>query len=71
MIVPAGSTLPDETFTLSGDSPTDAVAVELSVESGPGASGAVAGEDFAEVVDFTLSIPNGQTSATRVRATLA
>ena len=52
------------TGTLSGDSPTGAVAVELSVESGPGASGAVAGEDFAEVVDFTLSIPNGQTSAT-------
>ena len=59
-----GATQIGVTGTLSGDSPTGAVAVELSVESGPGASGAVAGEDFADVVDFTLSIPSGQTSAT-------
>ena len=58
---PTGITV---TGTLTGETPTAAVEVTLSVESGTGADGAVAGADFAPVEEFGLTIPVGQASAT-------
>ena len=58
---PTGITV---TGTLTGETPTAAVEVTLSVESGTGADGAVAGADFAPVEEFGLTIPVGDVSAT-------
>ena len=58
---PTGITV---TGTLAGETPTGAVEVTLSVESGTGADGAAGGADFAPVEEFGLTIPVGQASAT-------
>ena len=58
---PTGITV---TGTLAGETPTAAVEVTLSVESGTGADGAAGGADFAPVEEFGLTIPVGQASAT-------
>ena len=58
---PTGITV---TGTLAGETPTAAVEVTLSVESGTGADGAAAGADFAPVEEFGLTIPVGDVSAT-------
>ena len=60
----AGATTVTVTGTLSGDTPTGATAITLSVASGAGDTGAVSGTDFTAVDDFQLTIAVGQTSAT-------
>ena len=60
----AGATTVTVTGTLSGDTPTGATEITLSVASGAGDTGAVSGTDFTAVDDFQLTIAAGQTSAT-------
>ena len=60
----AGATTVTVTGTLSGDTPTGATEITLSVDTGAGDTGAVSGTDFTALDDFQLTIAAGQTSAT-------
>ena len=59
----AGATTVQVTGTLSGEARSGVTDVTLSVGSGTTGTDAESGVDFAEVTDFELSIPGGQTSA--------
>ena len=59
----AGATTVQVTGTLSGEARSGVTEVTVSVGSGTTGTDAVSGADFAEVTDFELSIPGGQTSA--------